>query len=303
VLEITGPIKVPEYHETVTAQNLIDRIHYHQLVASEGVDTVASADGHSSQRKRFTELLAEHFLTRVHQLGSAFLPKFTQVMLTGLHTKDLQIYLNSSIAESFLQRYHVDAAIESPPGDSLFVVDANIGVNKANPFIINTLDDGVSIDAQGNVTHRTTLTYAWTIPGPSYGGSPVYRDYVRIYVPPGSILHRQDGWELRGTSKAFGRTVWAGFFTLTFGQTQSIVLQWTVPKAATQDAKGWHYQYLLQRQAGTRWTMHLHLTLPSCAAVQHTSGVLLYSKKNKQLSIPAHSLSQDTNMGVDYTCQ
>src|SRR6266568_3783422 len=58
-LAITGPINVPEYHETVTAQNLIDRIHYHQLgPGREGNDT-PSADGHSSVRKHFTELLAE----------------------------------------------------------------------------------------------------------------------------------------------------------------------------------------------------------------------------------------------------
>src|SRR5205085_5831196 len=73
-LVITGPIAVPEYQETVTAQNLIARIHYHQLggkAAGEGSDRIASPDGHSSLRKRFTELLAEHFLARVHQLPAA----------------------------------------------------------------------------------------------------------------------------------------------------------------------------------------------------------------------------------------
>jgi hypothetical protein len=30
-LTITGPIAVPEYHETVTAQNLLDRIQYYQV--------------------------------------------------------------------------------------------------------------------------------------------------------------------------------------------------------------------------------------------------------------------------------
>ncbi|MGZ3624104.1 MAG: DUF4012 domain-containing protein, partial [Ktedonobacteraceae bacterium] len=58
ILEITGPIAVPEYHETITVNNLIDRIHYHQLAASEGSGTVPASDGHSSQRKHFTALLA-----------------------------------------------------------------------------------------------------------------------------------------------------------------------------------------------------------------------------------------------------
>jgi len=119
-------------------------------------------------------------------------------------------------------------------------------------------------------------------------------------VPPGSILHTQAGWEPRGTSKAFGRAVWAGFFTLNYGQTKTITLNWTVPKAASKDVHGWHYQYLLQRQAGTQWTINLHMTLPSCAVVTHTSGELAYH--NKLLTIPIHSLSEDTNMGIDYTC-
>jgi hypothetical protein len=299
MLDITGPINVTEYHEIITAQNLIARIHYHQLAASEGVDTIVAADGKSSQRKHFTALLAEHFLARIHQLGSAALPKLVQLMISSLHTKDLQVYLNNSVAESFLQRYHFDASIQAPPGDSLFVVDANIAANKANPYIVDTLNDSVTIDSQGNAIHQTTLTYTWKIPGPIYGNS-LYRDYVRIYVPPGSILRNESGFESRGTSNAFGRTVWAGFFTLNFGQTSTITLQWTVPHAAIKGAHGWHYQYLLQRQAGTVWTIHLHLALPACAMISNPSGALLYS--HKVLSIPVNSLSQDINLGVDYTC-
>ncbi|GAC1342487.1 MAG: hypothetical protein NVSMB27_01420 [Ktedonobacteraceae bacterium] len=299
MLDITGPINVTEYHEIITAQNLIARIHYHQLAASEGVDTIVASDGKSSQRKHFTALLAEHFLARIHQLGSSALPKLVQLMISSLHTKDLQVYMNNSVAESYLQRYHIDASIQAPPGDSLFVVDANIAANKANPYIVDTLNDSVTIDSQGNAIHQTTLTYTWRIPGPIYGNSP-YRDYVRIYVPPGSILREESGFESRGTSNAFGRTVWAGFFTLNFGQTRTITLQWSVPHAAIKGAHGVHYQYLLQRQAGTVWTIHLHLALPACAMISNPSGALVYS--HKTLSIPVTSLSQDTNLGVDYTC-
>jgi hypothetical protein len=299
LLQITGPINVPEYHEVITAQNLIERIHYHQLAASEGVDTIAAADGNSSQRKHFTALLAEHFLARIHQLGASALPQIVQLMISSVHTKDLQVYLNSGVAESFLQRFHVDASIQAPPGDSLFVVDANIAADKANPYIVDTLNDQVTIDSQGNAVHQTTLTYAWKIPGPIYGNA-LYRDYMRVYVPPSSILQAASGFEPRGTSKAFGRTVWAGFFTLKFGQTNTITLQWVVPKAAIKGPNGWHYQFLLQRQAGTTWTIHLHLALPACAVISNTSGALVYS--HKALNIPVSSLSQDTNLGADYKC-
>jgi len=299
-LNITGPIDVPEYHETVTTQNLIARIHYHQLgPAREGPDTIPSPDGHSSLRKRFTELLAEHFLARVRQLPSSALATFLQLMVSSVRSKDLQIYLNAGVAENLLQSYHLDAAIQSPSGDSLFVVDANFSANKANSFIINTMDDQVTIDAQGNATHRTTISYAWTVKGQNYG-NPLYRDYARVYVPPGSILRMQSGWEPRGTSQAFGREVWAGIFTLSYGQIRTITLLWTVPGAARKITDGWYYQYLIQKQAGTQWNLNLQVTLPPCAIKTNTwSGLVSSDKRTATLT---QSLKEDMNLGVKYGC-
>src|SRR6266699_1132131 len=299
-LEITGPINVPEYHETVTAQNLVDRIHYYQVGPGDkiGGDT-PSPDGLSSVRKRFTALLAEHFLVRVRQVSSSALPRFLQLMISSLRSKDVQIYLNPSSAEKLLQSYHLASSIQSPGGDSLFVVDANISPSKANSLITNMLNDHVTIDGKGNAVHHTTIRYAWVRNGPVFG-SKLYRDYVRVYVPLGSVLQRQDGWQTRGTNKAFGHEVWAGFFTLSHGQVNTITLVWTVPGAATKDAKGWHYQYLLQRQAGAQWMLHLQMTLPSCAVMIGKSGGLLSSKK--QVATLTQSLEEDMSLGVNYAC-
>ena len=300
-LAITGPIAVPEYHETITAQNLIARIHFHQLGhAGEGSELIPSPDGHSSLRKRFTALLAEHFLARVHQLAPSQLSKFVLLMVNAVHSKDLQLYLNAAVAENLLHRFHLDAAIQSPAGDSLFVVDANIAPNKANNFIVNTLDDRVTIDNQGNVIHHATLHYAWTIAGQNYG-NPMYRDFVHIYVPPGSELLTQDGWQPRGTSNAFNREVWMGYFELSYGQTRTVTLVWKVPAAASKDHSGWHYQYIIQRQAGVLWKLNLQVTLPSCAAQTNKRGGLIsHSRQDARLT---QALNEDLNMGVDYICK
>lgn len=299
-LEITGPINVPEYHETVTAQNLIDRIHYYQLGPGREGGDIPSPDGHSSVRKHFTALLAEHFLARIRKVSSSALPQFMQLLISSLRSKDIQIYLNHSIAENLLQSYHLDASIQSPQGDSLFVVDANFSPDKANRFITNTLNDQVTIDVKGNAIHHATLHYAWVTPPGHYDGSPVYRDYVRVYAPPGSTLQMQDGWHPRGTSWAFGREVWAGYFTLTYRHSNTISLVWEVPGAAMKGAKGWHYQYLIQRQAGAQWALHLQITLPSCAMVVNKSGGLL--SINRQAATFTHSLTRDANLDVDYAC-
>jgi Protein of unknown function (DUF4012) len=301
-LGITGPINVPEYHETVTAQNLVSLIHFHQLggiAAGQGSDRIASPDGHSSLRKRFTELLAEHFLARVKQLPPDSVARFLPLLNSLLHTKDVQIYFNASSAENVLHLLHLDNTIQSPSGDHLVIVDANVGGNKANSFIVNSVHDQVTIDEQGNAVHRTTISYAWTLAGRNYG-SPVYTDYVRVYAPPGSMLNEQDGWQSHGTSTAFGSQVWAGSFTLVYGQTRALTLEWTSYGLAKKEASGWHYQYLLQRQAGIQRTLDLQVALPLCAAMTSRSGGLVAGKNH--IALLSQAWTEDVNVGLTYTC-
>ena len=299
-LAITGPIYIPEYQETITPENLVARIHFHQLgPAGEGPDTVASPDGHSSLRKRFSELLAEHFLERIHQLPSSSLPKLLQTLMNSVRTKDLQLYFNNSAAEAMLHIAHVDDSIASPTtGDSLMVVDANVSPNKANSFIRNTMSDVVTIDAQGNAIHHTTLTYAWTIDGIDYGNA-LYRDYVRIYVPPGAMLQQQTGLSSQNVSDAFGRKVWAGFLYLSYSQTKSITLNWTVPHAATKDAQGaWHYQDEIQRQAGILWTANVQVTLPTHTKITDVQGG--FQARTVQQASYTGTLNEDKSMVVSW---
>ncbi|MDQ2716373.1 MAG: DUF4012 domain-containing protein [Chloroflexota bacterium] len=300
MLEMTGPIYIPEYNETVTAQNLIDRIHFHQLGrAGEGSSFIASPDGHSSERKRFTGLLAEHFLARTQQLAPSILPRLLPLLANSLRSKDVQVYFNAMGAEDILQRLHLATAIQAPAGDSFLQVDANVSPNKANHFITDTMHDQVSIDEEGTVTHHLSIEYAWTSVGSVYGTG-LYRDYVRVYVPPGSTLLSQNGWQPHGTSEAFGREVWAGFFTFSYGLTHTITLQWTVPHAAVRDGRGWQYHYLVQRQAGVQWQLHLQVGLPACATALKTAGAA-FTSSGQSVMLTTY-LDEDLNLDVAYAC-
>lgn len=290
-LEITGPIRIPEFGEAVTAQNLIDLIHYHLLA------------GNPSQGKYYTELLAEHFMSRIRQLPASALSKFWQLLFDSLHSKDIQIYFNADKAEQILARYHLDDSQQpaGEVGDGLMAVDANFAVNKANSLIVNSLSDQVVINERGDALHQTTLTYTWTAKGNVYG-SRLYRDYVRVYAPSNSVLLKQSGWEAQGTSSAFGSVVWAGWFALSYSQTRSITLTWMVPHAAKNDAGGWHYHVLIQRQAGAMRTLHLQIMLPPpCTVLSSTGGV--QPSRSKQVETLVQSLNENLNVSVDYTCR
>lgn len=299
LLKITGPIQVPEYGETINAANLVARIHYYQLGPGEKSDLIPAPGGHSSLRKRFTELLSEHLIERVRAIAAQDFAQFVQLGIDALRSKDIQLYFNDKTAEAFLQQVQLDSSILSPPGDNLMVVDANIAGDKANSFILNTMNDQVTIDPAGNAVHHLTLQYAWTLKGNIYGNS-TYRDYVRVYAPAGSTLQTQRGWTARGTSQAFNHEVWAGFFKLAFGQTRIITLAWSVPHAATLTAHTWHYQEMIQRQAGALWTASARVTLPACAALKKQSPGLSAAGQNS-LKV-GHALNGDLTLAVDYTC-
>lgn len=307
MLKVTGPIDVPEYNETITAANLIDRIHYHQLAAEEGQDYIPDPSGHSSLRKRFTEILFEHFLARVQQLAStSAMQKFARLFLDALHTKDIQVYFNNDTAEALLAHEHLASAIEAPAtGDSLMLVDANIIANKANYFISTSVQDQVTLDPSGNAHHHTTLTYSWPIkPGgdDAYGHDrkDTYSDYLRIYTPPGSVLGSLQGLSYLSTSTAFGREVWGGNLVFYYGGTYSVTVDWTLPKAATRSATNWHYQDFIERPPGITWQLDVQLTLPSCAKIAGTpSGFTVQKPQRASVKQP---LTTDLTLGITYTC-
>ena len=300
VLSLTGPIAVPEYQETVTAQNFIARIHFHQLggaAANEGDERVTSPDGYLSLRKHFVALLAEHLLTRIRHLAATDAAKFAQILMNGLRAKDIQVYFNSSVAEYALHQYGMDSSIQTPSNDNILVVDANIAKDKANSFITTTMNEQVHIDDQGNATHTTTLTYAWLKPGSIYG-NPMYKDYVRVYVPNGSQLKAQNGWQWQGVSSGFNHEIWAGMFTLSYGQTQTITLTWTTHYTTKNSTNQWQYHYLVQRQAGTNWMLHLGITLPTGTKIQGLLGGL--KSTTGQTANFSSTLAENTNVGVTY---
>ncbi len=302
MLTLTGPVAVPEYHEQVTAQNLIGLIHYYE--ASQGGD-IPSADGYSSQSKHFTALLGQYLFARVRSLPVSQLAKLAGVLVNSLHTKDVQVYFNAVPAEQALQFYGADDAVTKLPGDGLFVVDANVAQDKANQFLLTTVSDQVTINAQGTAYHRTVIRFSWTKAGLTYQdffGTTHYKAYVRVYVPARGVLSAGEGWNGpydKGTTS--GRAYWGAYFLLNYPLSGSITLTWSDTGAAVKDVHGiWHYVYTMQHQAGALEAMNVQMTFPSCASISRAStGVKVDGRQQASLS---QALGSDTNVDVDYTC-
>jgi hypothetical protein len=188
ILSITGPIFVPGYNETITAQNLEDRIHYYQQdpagIAKE--KQISAGNTGITARKRFTALVDTLLQERVRQLPVNQLMLVAKSVLADMRSKDIEIYLSDPRAEALLTQYGMDSSINrSSSTDTFMVVQVNASVNKATQYVSTTEQDVVTLDASGGATHQLTITLNYDKKGDVYG-FPTYRDYLRVYAPADS---------------------------------------------------------------------------------------------------------------------
>lgn len=206
ILQIIGPIYVPGYKDTITAQNLEDRLHYYQQDNS-GIAkqiTYQPGDTSTSDRKRFTGYLAHLLLDKIRHAPPDEIIAIAREMLHDLKTKDLQVYFTNPQVEGLLTRYGYAAQIDrSTSHDGLYVVQANVSASKASQYVQTIMHDTVTLNASGGATHVLQLRLVYNQIGPVYGYD-TYRDYVRIYVPPGSKFLWGNGFDT-GTPLCGGR--------------------------------------------------------------------------------------------------
>lgn len=197
VLKVTGPLVVPGYNETITADNLEAKLHYYQQdpagIAKE--KALSPNDTTTSVRKRFTSLVGRLLEQRVRTLPLSQMKPLAKQMLLDLQTKDIQIYVNNPQIEKLLTDHHADGAMDTAAAvDSFYLVQANTSVAKSSEYVNVIENDNVTLDAQGGATHNLTVTLNYQPKGNVYGYS-TYSDYVRLYVPSDATLLYADGFD------------------------------------------------------------------------------------------------------------
>jgi len=137
IIDITGPIHVPEYGEVITSQNLADRLHYYQQNQS-AITREQQISGNYSHtgRKAFTSLLGKLLLDKVRQLPTAKLLLVIKNAVKDIQSRDLNIYLTNPVAENWLVTHGYSGAMNNFKGhDGFMVVQANISISKASQYV------------------------------------------------------------------------------------------------------------------------------------------------------------------------
>jgi hypothetical protein len=189
---------VPDYNETITADNLEAKIHYYQLdPAGIAKQQQLNPNDHThSLRKRFTQLLSQVLQEKVKRLPLSQLMLVVKQVWKDLGTKDLQLYVTNQQAEDLLVKRRAAGQMDTTAKvDGYAFVQANVSAAKSTPYVSVTQRDDITLDAKGGALHQLTITLRNDPRGPIYG-YPTYRDYVRIYVPPQARYVSGGGFDL-----------------------------------------------------------------------------------------------------------
>lgn len=185
LLAITGPIDMPEYGKTITAQNFF----YETQKAVE-----LDYDKQENKPKQFIADLAPKVLDRIMNGGNSDFMALAATLDDSLAKKEIQFWSKDQDTQSRLAALGWAGEVKQSSGDYLYLVHANIAGQKTDLVMKDDVHHAVKIlpDGSGIVTLTIARTHGGQ-KGALFSGVRNV-DYLRVYVPQGSALVEARGF-------------------------------------------------------------------------------------------------------------
>lgn len=186
ILEQVGEVEVPDFGEKISHRNLFERAEYH---------SEAGFFPGSTQKKDFLAGLTRALFEKIENSEEKTWLALGKVAYDSLKEKDLLVYLHDPEAMRVISNLGWDGRIggvecEEREGcliDYLMIVEANVGVNKANYFVARDLVHQVTIEPEGTVKETLQIQYQNQSQTETFPAGR-YKNYLRILVPRGAKL-------------------------------------------------------------------------------------------------------------------
>jgi len=277
LVQILGPLELPDFPETITADNIEMAMQY----AWEPQDGTLSQEWWQ-HRKDFIPQMATALMERL--LGTqdrAVMVRLAQEMVGAVKAGHILVYFNQPEVQTALEQAGLGNRVIPGEGDFLLLVDSNLGFNKTDAVVARSATYFVDLaDPQEPAAmlilkyHHTVTQEVACVHETSYG-SGVYQDmqqrcywdYWRLYTRadtrlteanrtpvPGEWLLDGTPWDGEVTTQPGeqGTQEIAGFFVLPTSQQQDLSLQFDLPGEILKKGKNnaWVYKLRIQKQAG-----------------------------------------------------
>ena len=275
-------------------------------------------------RKGFIGRLAAVLKARVeNDPGSVPWSAVGRAMLQALDERQVMIYVAQPDLAQVLARKGWDGAIRPTESDYLLVVDANLGYNKSNASIAQSVR--YTVDLFSTTDARATLRVDYQHAGKSdepcrqeqpYGSGITYQsmmglcyyDYMRVYAPRGAqlldasrqsipasyFLSRQAvESQAQVLEPEAGKSVFASFFVVEPGQNWQTYFDYGLPAGVVRRVgSDWQYSLWLQKQSGKP-------AIPMVVTVNLPPGAKVISLSQRPTSTQADKLQFEFPMTQD----
>lgn len=273
LLAVVGPVHVPGYDVTIDAENFV--------FTTEKIVEVDHGD--TATPKAFLGDLAPLILEKLQTADIAMLLQVLAVVEEGLQQRDIQLYFRDNDAQRAMRTLGYDGAIAQTSGDYLMVVNTNLGGGKTDVVIEQDVDVVVDIAESGTIVNTVTITKTHKGMANALFTGVNNVDYLRLYVPEGSVLLSADGFEvpadtlfevsdvpldidddlslvMSGKTKdaetgvdiwnEFGKTVFGGWMQTAPGEVETITFSYRLPQVLFEDVETTTLTAQLRRTLG-----------------------------------------------------
>lgn len=262
ILKQLGEVELPDFQEKINDRNLFERAEYY------------SESGFfpgSTQKKDFLASLARTIFEKIKGSTSKLQLSLAKAFYTSLKEKDILVYLHSPQERKIVAALNWDGGIKSTKGDYLMIVEANLGVNKANYFIQRNLTHEVKIDQDGMIQEKLQIRYQNQSQSEIFPAGR-YKNYLRIYVPEGStpldlvIKNPTSGEKVEGVDltegSEQGKAVFGFLVEVPIKEQRVVELTYQLP-GKIDFGKLTQYTLLVQKQSGIKdKAFNFWLTVP-----------------------------------------
>jgi len=263
LLEAVGEIELPDYKEKINANNFFERAQYHS--------EIGFFPG-STQKQDFLGAVARILFEKIKNAQGKTKIEIGKSIYQSLKAKDILLYLNNSQMMETIFDLGWEGSVRNvkcqmsnlPAGqagakcfeDYLFIVEANVGVNKANYFVERTLSEEMKVENDGRIKKSLKISYQNKSPSSHFPAGD-YKNYLRILVPQGSELEKVfvSSQELEkekiDVSNVSQKTSFGFLVNVPVGEKKEVEIIWFLPEKI-EFAEKVQYLYFVQKQSGVK---------------------------------------------------
>jgi hypothetical protein len=173
LLQVSGPIPIPEYNTTAEAATFAEEVFQRE----EKLANIVPG------KKNFFPAVADRLIEKISNLPSDGWPNLLNALNGAVQGRHLQVYFNNQEAETEMGRISWGGATPAPSADRelMLEVESNFSANKANHFLERTYDLSL-VNVNGKLRHHLVINLKNATPA-GYLGGRQYNCYLRYYYP------------------------------------------------------------------------------------------------------------------------